>query len=290
MPGFHSLFRDVRNQLAIFQRQDAVHVSRQRVIVRRHKDRRALFPGHLDEGGEDTLGRGRVKVAGRLVGDHETRIVGKRPGNGHALLLAARHLARLVIGPVFANGLYVKSRRLERGKRTRFWQMIFLKPRSRFQGLFLGVILLMLFMLWIRAAVLIYALFFGVRPFPGTGELLPMLLFTPTGWAILLVGSAVGALFAAFAFAVSAFSVPMLLEEETDALSAMGISMALVWNNLTVMLYWGAIVVALFLVSVLTGFLGIIVVFPLLGHATWHAYRAIRVVPDGQERVFVGPA
>ena len=196
----------------------------------------------------------------------------------------------MVIGPVFANGLYVKSRRLERGKRTRFWQMIFLKPRSRFQGLFLGVILLMLFMLWIRAAVLIYALFFGVRPFPGTGELLPMLLFTPTGWAILLVGSAVGALFAAFAFAVSAFSVPMLLEEETDALSAMGISMALVWNNLTVMLYWGAIVVALFLVSVLTGFLGIIVVFPLLGHATWHAYRAIRVVPDGQERVFVGPA
>lgn len=196
----------------------------------------------------------------------------------------------MVIGPVFANGLYVKSRRLERGKPTRFWQMIFLKPRSRFQGLFLGVILLMLFMLWIRAAVLIYALFFGVRPFPGTGELLPMLLFTPTGWAILLVGSAVGALFAAFAFAVSAFSVPMLLEEETDALSAMGISMALVWNNLTVMLYWGAIVVALFLVSVLTGFLGIIVVFPLLGHATWHAYRAIRVVPDGQERVFVGPA
>ena len=59
-----------------------------------------------------------------------------------------------------------------------------------------------------------------------------MLFLTPTGWALLLVGSAVGALFAAFAFAISVFAVPMLLEERTDALTAMGISMAMVWNNL----------------------------------------------------------
>lgn len=196
----------------------------------------------------------------------------------------------MVVGPVLANGLYVKSRRLERGKKTRFWQMIFLRPRSRYQGLFLGVVLLMLFTLWIRAAVLIYALFFGVQPFPGTDELLPMLLFTPTGWAILLVGGAVGALFAAFAFAISVFSVPMLLVEDTDALSAMGISMALVWNNLPVMLVWGGIVLALFALSALTGFIGLIAIFPLLGHATWRAYRAIRKIPDERERVFLTPA
>ena len=62
-----------------------------------------------------------------------------------------------------------------------------------------------------------------------------------------MVGSAVGALFAAFAFAISVFAVPMLLEEQTDALSALGISMAMVWNNLAVMLAWGAIVLVLFL-------------------------------------------
>lgn len=196
----------------------------------------------------------------------------------------------MVLGPLAANGLYAKSRDLERDKHTGFWRMVVLRPRSRYQGLFLGVLLLALFMLWIRSAVLIYALFFGVKPFPGMNELMPMLLLTPTGWAILLAGSVVGALFAAFAFAVSVFSVPMLLEEETDALSAMGISMALVWNNLTVMLVWGSIVVALFAVSVLTGFLGLIVIFPLLGHATWHAYRAIRQAPTEKERVFFSPA
>ncbi len=196
----------------------------------------------------------------------------------------------LVVGPVLANGLYVKSRRIERGKKTRFWQMIFLRPRSRYQGVFLGVVLLMLFTLWIRAAVLIYALFFGIKPFPGTQELLPMLLFTPTGWAILLVGGAVGALFAAFAFAISAFSVPMLLVEDVDALSAMGISMAMVWNNLGVMLVWGALVLGLFALSVLTGLLGLIIVFPLVGHGTWHAYRAIRQAPEQSERVFISPA
>ena len=74
-----------------------------------------------------------------------------------------------------------------------------------------------------------------------------------------------GALFAAFAFAISVFGVPMLLQEKTDALSALGISMAMVWNNMVVMLVWGAIVFALFAASVLTAFAGLIVVFGLLG-------------------------
>lgn len=67
----------------------------------------------------------------------------------------------------------------------------------------------------------------------------------------------------------------MLLDQRTDALTAMGSSMALVWNNLPALLTWGAIVLALFLVSLATGLLGLIVVFPVLGHGTWHAYRAI---------------
>lgn len=199
----------------------------------------------------------------------------------------------MVVGPLIANGLYEKSRRLEADESIGLAGMIFVKPRSGYQVLFMGVMLLGLLLLWLRAAVLIYALFFGMVPFPGTDELIPMLFLTPTGWALLLAGSVVGALFAAFAFAISVFAVPMLLTERADALSAMGISMAMVWANLPVMLVWGAIVLILFLVSIATAFIGLILVFPMLGHATWHAYRAIRS-DDRQkgdtERMFIRPA
>src|SRR3546814_9958747 len=102
-----------------------------------------------------------------------------------------------------------------------------------------------------------------------------MLFTQPVWWAMLIVGTAIGCLFAAFSFAISVFSIPMLLDRRVDALTAMGTSMALVWNNLHPMIVWGAIVMALFAVCAVTGLLGLIVIFPLLGHATWHAYAAM---------------
>jgi uncharacterized membrane protein len=182
----------------------------------------------------------------------------------------------LVVGPILAVGLYEKSRRIAAGEPVRLHDMIFVKPASGGQILFTGVLLCLLMLLWMRAAVIIYALFFGLLPFPGLNHIAPMLFTTPTGWAMLVVGSAVGALFAAFAFAISAFSVPMLLAERVDALTAMGSSLAFVSNNLPAMLTWGVIVLALVVLSVATGFLGLIVAFPVLGHGTWHAYRAVR--------------
>jgi uncharacterized membrane protein len=92
---------------------------------------------------------------------------------------------------------------------------------------------------------------------------------------MLFVGTAIGGLFAAFAFAISVFAVPMLLDRRVDALTAMGTSMRLVWNNLHPMIAWGAMVLVLFAVCIATGLFGMIVIFPLLGHATWHAYKAI---------------
>jgi uncharacterized membrane protein len=199
----------------------------------------------------------------------------------------------MIVGPLVAGGLYEKSRRLENGERIGLAAMILVRPRSRYSAIFMGVLLLGLFLLWNRSAVLIYALFFGLVPFPGSEEILPMLFLTPQGWGLLLVGGAVGALFAAFSFAISVFAMPMLIEEKTDAMSALGISMAIVWNNLRVMLAWGAIVLALFLASVATLGLGMILVFPVLGHGTWHAYRALRS-SDRQgrqsERMFIRPA
>ncbi|TYB87923.1 DUF2189 domain-containing protein [Oceaniovalibus sp. ACAM 378] len=199
----------------------------------------------------------------------------------------------MVVGPMIANGLYEKSRMIEAGEKPSYLRMAFVRPKSGAQAWFMGVMLLGLLMLWLRAAVLIWALFFGINPFPGTDEILPMLFTTPTGWALLLVGGSVGALFAAFSFAISVFAVPMLLEERTDALSALGISMATVWNNLPVMIAWGTIVLGLFVLSVATAFIGLIVIFPLLGHGTWHAYRALRPVDrqhGDSERMFIRPA
>lgn len=182
----------------------------------------------------------------------------------------------LIVGPVLAIGLYEKSRALEAGEAVTLGRMIFVKARSGGQVLFIGVLLCLLMLVWMRAAVLIYALFFGYRPFPGAENILAMLLTTGVGWAMLVTGTLVGGLFAALAFAISAFSIPMLLNERTDALTAMSSSMALVWNNLPVMIAWGAVTLSLFAVSALTGLIGLVLAFPLLGHGTWHAYKAIR--------------
>jgi uncharacterized membrane protein len=182
----------------------------------------------------------------------------------------------MIVGPIFAIGLYQKSRRIAVGEPVSLGRMIFVRPASGGQILFTGALLCLLMLAWMRAAVIIYALFFGLRPFPGLQHIATVLFTTLDGGAMLVVGIVIGAVFAAFSFAISAFSIPMLLEERVDALTAMGTSMALVWNNLPVMLAWGAIVLVLFLISLATGLLGLIVVFPVLGHGTWHAYRTIR--------------
>ncbi|MBB2752503.1 UNVERIFIED_ORG: putative membrane protein [Rhizobium aethiopicum] len=182
----------------------------------------------------------------------------------------------LIVAPLFAAGLYIKSRTLADGGRVTLRAMLGVRPLAGKQVFFTGMVLCMLMLLWMRAAVIIYALFFGVNPFPGLNGVTRLLLTTPEGWGMLVVGFSVGALFAGFAFAISVFSIPMLLDERVDAFTAMGVSAAMVWNNMQPLMVWGAIVLVLFAASVLTGFVGLIVVFPLLGHATWHAYKAVR--------------
>ncbi|NIJ15440.1 DUF2189 domain-containing protein [Sphingobium vermicomposti] len=181
----------------------------------------------------------------------------------------------MIVAPLLAIGLYEKSRLREQGGEIGLRQMLVVKPAAGPQVFFTGVLLSLLMLLWMRSAVLIYALFFGVRSFPGLSHITAFLVTDPVGWIILGVGTMIGGLFAAFAFAISVFAIPMLLDRKVDALTAMGTSMALVWNNLAPMIVWGGIVLALFVLCVATGLLGLIVIFPWIGHATWHAYRAV---------------
>lgn len=184
----------------------------------------------------------------------------------------------LVIGPLVAIGLYEKSRRLQNGKPVSLKDMLLVRPRSGGQLAFAGLMLCLLVVLWLRAADLLYALFFGLVPFPGFDHLLEQLLATPRGWALILTGSAVGGMFAAFAMAISLFSIPMLLDRRTDALTALGTSFAMTTQNLRAVLPWGAIVAFGFAMCAVTGLLSMIIIFPVLGHGTWHAWVALR--PD----------
>lgn len=181
----------------------------------------------------------------------------------------------LIIGPFLALGLYAKSRRRMEGRETSLAQMLLVRPVSGGQLAYAGLFLGLLVLLWLRAADLLYALFFGLAPFPGAKDALINVLTTHRGHALILVGSFVGGLFAAFAFAISLFAIPMMMAERRDALTAMGTSFAMTAQNLRVTLAWGTIVAAGLALSALTGLAALSVVFPVLGHGTWHAYRAI---------------
>ena len=194
---------------------------------------------------------------------------------GHDYILFPALAGFMIIAPLLAIGLYEKSRCRKHGEDIGLRRMLLVRPAAGPQVFFTGLLLSLLVLLWMRSAVLIYALFFGVRPFPGLDEIAGFLITQPVGWIILGVGTVVGGLFASFGFAVSAFSIPMLLDRKVDALTAMGTSMALVWNNLVPMIVWGGIILALFILCAATGLIGLIVIFPWLGHATWHAYTAV---------------
>ena len=199
----------------------------------------------------------------------------------HLLYLALPAISGfLIVGPFLAIGLYEKSRRQAQGQQVAFSDMLAFRPPSGGQLAYAGLLLGLLILFWLRAADLLYALFFGLIPFPGAAEALTDVLTTPRGWALIATGTLVGGLFAAFAFAISVFSIPMLVSRKIDALTAMGLSFVMTVQNLRPMLAWGVVVAFGIGLSAVTGLVGLIVLFPVLGHGTWHACQAI--AEDGQ--------
>jgi uncharacterized membrane protein len=177
---------------------------------------------------------------------------------------------------VAAIGLYEISRWRERGEHVN-WATGLQVLSSPAMGSILGVgsILLILFFAWLAIAYGIYAATLGPEPPASAAAFFNEVFRTSAGWAMIVFGIGVGAIFAAVAFAIGVVSFPLLLEHDVGMATAISTSFKAVAANPGTMALWGLIVAGLLVLGSLPALAGLIVVMPLLGHATWRLYRRI---------------
>lgn len=182
----------------------------------------------------------------------------------------------VLLGPVAALGLYELSRQREQGLAPSAWDAArVLQSQSIGAITRLGLVLLALFIAWLAIANLVYTQIFGATAPASLSQFYDQVTTTAAGHQLAVVGNAIGLLFAVIALVISVVAFPMLVDRDVSATTAVRTSIRSVLENPAVMAVWGLFVVAALAAGALPLLMGLAVVLPVLGHATWHLYRKV---------------
>jgi len=187
-----------------------------------------------------------------------------------------------LVAPVLGIGFYQMSRSLERGEEVQFCNAINAWKRNEVHLSAMAIVLVLVVLVWMLAALLSFALFYN-QPVPTWGNFIPDLFLSVKSPGFLFSGIVIGGSIATFAFSIAAVSVPMLMDRQVDVMTAMRTSVRAVRKNWQPMALWACLIVMFVGAGIVTFFIGLIVWMPLVGHATWHAYRDLVQADDGEE-------
>ncbi|WP_372622846.1 DUF2189 domain-containing protein [Falsiroseomonas sp.] len=178
-----------------------------------------------------------------------------------------------LVAPLLGAGLYETSRRRELGEPISLPIAFMAFRRNAPQLTLMGAVLLIINLFWVRMAGLLFMVFFGLGFSPSIEQLPLALLRSDQLLPFLVVGTGVGFVLASIAFAVSAVSIPMIVDRDISAIEAVVVSIRATLDNWRAMAFWAGLIVVFTAMALVPFFLGLALVLPLIGHATWHAYR-----------------